>query len=205
MKGILVRIARPIDRTLMAIRRHIVYGGGPTDLIRISSSVSVSQGGKTTHLGSNHLVDSALLMFDKALSYTAPGSAFMAAFPSATEATMTLGTDTTTTTSASTTALAAPIGTGIGTSPNAGTVVLNNPAGGTYNSVITATWNAGTVSGTIGEIGLYAYGMGGPLGNSTSAQYLFSRLSVADGSFTAFTINTSLALTVTWTITFAYA
>jgi hypothetical protein len=120
-----------------------------------------------------------------------------------------IGSDTSTPTMVSTTALAAPIGTTPGTAPN------SKSYSGTYYSssttpvviVYAATWNAGTVSGTLGEAGLYLYIDTNTLTNGTAATNpgLASRLSAADGSFTAFTINTAAALTVTWTVSLVYA
>jgi len=120
-----------------------------------------------------------------------------------------IGSDTTTATTVSMTSLVSPIGTAPGTAPNA-----KSYSGAYYSSsttpvvlTYTATWNAGTVSGTLGEAGLYLY-----LGYTNLQNYsmastpgLASRLSVADGSFTAFTINTSVALTITWIVNLVYA
>jgi len=125
-----------------------------------------------------------------------------------------IGSDTSTVTTVSMTSLISPIGTTPGTAPN-----TKSPSGAYYSSSTTpvvlsyvATWNAGTVSGTLGEVGLYLldayYNVGvRPLTNSSyiSNPALVSRLSAADGSFTAFTINTAAALTVTWTVSFVYA
>jgi len=63
-------------------------------------------------------------------------------------------------------------------------------------------WYSRTVSGTIGEIGLYLTLNGGtyPAGSPG----MVSRLSVADNSFTAFTINTSESLSVAWHINLVY-
>jgi len=120
-----------------------------------------------------------------------------------------IGSDTTTATTVSMTGLVSPIGTAPGTAAN------SQSLGGTYYSTSTtpivltyqATWNAGTVSGTLGEAGLYmlvnSYNLTN--GANSSSLGLVSRLSVADGSFTAFTINTSAALTVTWTVNLTYA
>jgi hypothetical protein len=122
---------------------------------------------------------------------------------------MYLGSDTSTPTIVSMTSLVSPIGTAPGTAPN------TTSRSGTYYStsttpvviIWTATWNAGTVSGTLGEVGLYLWINIGYLtnGTTTSSPGLASRLSAADGSFTAFTINTAAALTVTWTVSLVYA
>jgi hypothetical protein len=120
-----------------------------------------------------------------------------------------IGSDTSTTTTVGMTSLVSPIGTALGTAPN-----TKSNSGAYYSSSTTpvvinwiATWNAGTVSGTLGEAGLYLYGNTGGLTNGTftSIPSLASRLSAADGSFTAFTINTSVALTIIWTVSLVYA
>jgi hypothetical protein len=120
-----------------------------------------------------------------------------------------IGSDTSTTTTVGMTSLVSPIGTAPGTAPN------TNSFSGIYYSTSTtpivitwiATWNAGTVSGTLGEAGLYLYINTNNLTNGAYASNpgLASRLSAADGSFTAFTINTAAALTVTWTVSLVYA
>jgi hypothetical protein len=123
---------------------------------------------------------------------------------------MIIGTDTANKTIISTGGLSAPIG---GASP----IKPNTQSGSTQSIsngaavVLTSTWNAGTVSGTVGEIGIYGrsnastglvgfgshfYGGGG--------NFFASRLSVADGDFTAFTINTAAPLTINWTIQFTF-
>lgn len=122
---------------------------------------------------------------------------------------MVIGSNTTTGNTASMANLVAPIGTSPGTKPNTQSIANANPSPGVYNVTYTGTWNAGTVSGTCGEIGLYLYGL-----NSLSAfgsdwnlttVYLWLRLCHADGHFTAFTINASNNLTLAVTITFTFA
>jgi hypothetical protein len=120
-----------------------------------------------------------------------------------------IGSDTSNPTTVSMTSLVSPIGNAPGTAPN------SKSFSGTYYSTsttpvvinYTATWNTGTVSGTLGEAGLYLTINTSNLTNGTTATNpgLASRLSAADGSFTAFTINTSVALTITWTVSLVYA
>jgi len=120
-----------------------------------------------------------------------------------------IGSDTSTPTTVSMTALASPIGTSPGTGPNS-----TSYSGAYYSSsttpvvlTYTATWNAGTVSGTLGEVGLYLNINGAGLtGTQTGGvSGLASRMSAADGSFTAFTINTAAALSVTWVVKLVYS
>jgi len=112
-----------------------------------------------------------------------------------------LGLDTTTPTNVTMISLVNPIPT----QPNF-KLIAGNYYSGSNNAVTlryTSIWSPGTVSGTIGEIGLHLTLI------SVSDPYMnpgmVSRLSVADNSFTAFTINTSNALNVVWYINFVYA
>lgn len=78
------------------------------------------------------------------------------------------------------------------------------------------TWNAGTVSGDVGELGFYlrpynninsqwdnAYATYGS-GSYIYPQLLCSRLSVASGDFSVFAIDPSKSLSVTWEIGMQY-
>lgn len=127
---------------------------------------------------------------------------------------MYIGTDTTTPTLYNSTALSLPIGTSPGTVPNSINGSVTNPSNGIFNMVITATWNQGRVSGTVGEIALYLNMY--PAGNlkpfqlsntnyNPNSAIMASRLSVADGAFSAFTINTGNPLSIAWTIQLRFA
>jgi hypothetical protein len=112
-----------------------------------------------------------------------------------------LGIDTTTPTNVTMSTLVNPISI----QPNL-KLIAGNYYSGSTNAVsvrYTAVWSPRNVSGTIGEIGLYLTltGTPTPVGNPG----LVSRLSVADNSFTAFTINTNNALNVVWNINLVYA
>lgn len=119
-----------------------------------------------------------------------------------------LGTDQVTPTVFNTTALTSPIGGAPGTAPNTKIGSTSNPSNGVFQINTTATWNAGTVSGTVGEMALYlnltpalkGYQWGGAATQENGAVQLGSRLSVADGSFSAFPIDNTKPLAVTWTI-----
>ena len=115
-------------------------------------------------------------------------------------------------TTATTTALTTPSAT----KANSQSGSYTNPSNGVYKVNFTATWNAGSLGAlTITEMGLWlAYPadcttmqtFGASFGNSaTVAYFFFSRISAADGDFTSFVINTSVPLTITWTLTFQYA
>jgi hypothetical protein len=182
------------------------------DFIGIRGTVKI-ENGEHIVIGRNHWVAQGFGIIGEYLIYN--NSTNMAYLQGASyNWNMYIGSDTTTPTTVSMTSLASPIGNAPGTAPN-----TKSNSGAYYSTSTTpvvltwvATWNPGTVSGTLGEIGLYLldmyYGDGYRL--LTNISYatnpaLASRLSVADGSFTAFTINNSVALTVTWTVSFVYA
>ena len=118
-----------------------------------------------------------------------------------------LGSNTTGTTSITTNALLNPIGTAPGTTANSQSGSTASVAGGA-SVTLTSVWNASTVSGTVGEIGLYLYipiTVGAwQSAYSISGSEFASRLSSGDADFTPFTINTANALTINWTIQFTF-
>lgn len=112
--------------------------------------------------------------------------------------------------------LTAPIGTPPGTKPNSQSFATANPSNGVYRVVYTATWNGGTVAGTVGEIGLYlnavpslqTAGWSFQTNNTVygnGSTVMTNRLSAADSDFTAFTIDTTVPLVIAWTIQFSFA
>src|SRR3972149_8322249 len=91
-----------------------------------------------------------------------------------------------------------------------------NPSNGVFKLNFIATWNTGTLSAIdVSEIGLFLHNFNntGSLtasdtyltGHTSLGGQLFSRISNADGDFTTFTVNTTVPLTITWTLTFAFA
>ena len=103
------------------------------------------------------------------------------------------------------TQLVSPIGAAPGTEPSSKSGALTNPSPGVWRIVYTATWDAGTVSGTVGEVALYlttvsSFIFGDSGWYCDGGKNMVSRLSVADGAFSAFTIDTNKPFTVTWTI-----
>ncbi len=117
-----------------------------------------------------------------------------------------IGSDTSTSTSYDTTALSNVIST----SPNNITgETADDGSNNVYDIIVHGTWNAGTVSGTLGEAGLY---LGLYLFNSISgfpaypspSTELFSRACSADGDFSSFTIDDTKPLTIDWTIRFEF-
>jgi hypothetical protein len=111
-----------------------------------------------------------------------------------------LGLDTTTATNVTMSSLAKPILT----QPNV-KLASGSYISGSTNAVsvrYASVWFPGTVSGTIGEVGLYLTLSGGyyPIGNPG----MVARLSVADGSFTAFKVDISKTLAIYWDINLVY-
>ena len=175
----------------------------------VARSYVTIRNGEVISGGRNHFVNNGLMGWVNMLNSSGGSPAYYWGFNVTSLFALSLGTDTTTKTTAGTTALTAPIGTGIGTQPNTHTIVpTQDTSAGTATQTITATWNAGSVpADTLGELGLY----GGFTTTPTdappepTAPVFASRLSVADGDFTAFTINVSVALTVTWAIQLAFS
>lgn len=91
------------------------------------------------------------------------------------------------------------------TLPNTVSHAWDTPATSTYRFRLTATWNAGTLPAiTVTEIGIFAtlsqaLGAGGP------QAVMFSRMSVTDGEFASFTVNTAVPLSVEWRISISFA
>lgn len=121
---------------------------------------------------------------------------------------MVLGSDTTTQNTGGMTALTSPIGTAPGTKASTQALATANPSTGVYQVTYTATWGPGTISGTVGEIGLYLFGPPSWPGitavNWYQGPYLMARLSDANGHFESFSINTSVNLIIAWTMEFAF-
>lgn len=125
-----------------------------------------------------------------------------------------LGTDQGAITNYNTTILSTPVGGGTGTAANIKTGSTSNPSNGVFRVTFTATWNPGVLgSPTIGEMALYlsiknslqSFGWGQPYGSATETKQLVSRLAVADGALTAFTINPINPVTINWTIQYSFS
>lgn len=115
-------------------------------------------------------------------------------------------------TTATTTALTTPVAT----KANSQSGSFTNPSNGVFKVNFTATWNAGSLTAlTITEMGLWLCQFNnlssmqtfGSTSYETSgtAYFFFSRISAADNDFQSFVVNTSVPLTITWTLTFQYA
>jgi len=77
-----------------------------------------------------------------------------------------------------------------------------NPAMGVWQAQWRVTWDAGTVSGTIGEVGIWFMRL---VAWDGTAREMRARSSVADGDFSPFTIDPALPLTVEYWLQFAFA
>jgi hypothetical protein len=161
--------------------------------------IVIIENGENKVIGRNHWVGQGLETIGSFLAGGASNGATSNIY---------VGSDTSTATTVSMTALARPIGTAPGTAPNTFNVSysinLNStiPATVVYNAI----WNAGTVSGTLGEVGLYLKGYGGLSGSTYATNPgLGARMSAADGTFTPFVINTSVALNISWFVRFIYS
>lgn len=125
-----------------------------------------------------------------------------------------LGTDTTTITNYNTSVLTTSVGGAPGTVAAIKTGSTSNPSNGVFRVTFTATWNPNVLgSPTIGEMALYLsvrntlqpFGWYEPYGGGTETKQLVSRLAVADGAITPFTINPVNPITVNWTIQYSYS
>lgn len=92
------------------------------------------------------------------------------------------------------------------TAPNTVSQAFDTPATSTYRFRLTATWNAGSIPAlTVTEIGIFGT-LASVLGNLGSPQaVMFSRMSVTDGEFASFTINTAVPLSVEWRVSITFA
>jgi len=177
--------------------------------IRIRGWVTIRQGDRViARRVPNHFVNYGLLTLASYFSvdgltaaYDVPARAWAAKYQF-----IYIGQDTTTTTSAGMTDLVSPILT----KANVQQIENSNPSPGVYRVLYRATWNAGTISGTCGELGLYLRAWttlqtAGATAGSPSHGTFVSRLSAADGDFSSFTIDTTKPLTVEWTLEFSFA
>lgn len=184
------------------------------DTIIMEAYVDIINGDTIIH-GKNSVVDQGLIGIINYLSGSGVGSPYqLASYNWGGRSTyMVIGTDTTHTTSHGTNSLTAPIGSPPGTIPNTQSGATYGPpttSPGTFQIQWTATWNASTVSGTLGEVGLYLDLMGGPTlqgfnASPSQSVALCSRMASADGKFTSFTINNVVPLSIAWTFQLTYA
>lgn len=182
------------------------------DSVKIRGIVEIKNGDKIIH-AENRFVQSMLVWLTNfcSINYAYPTSNSKNKYISTSAWDIYCGTDTNTSTLYNTTVLTSPIGTSPGTPANSKSGGTTNPANGIFNVTYSATWPAGSISGTVGEIGLYLSVLGTlqPFGwvyqinNTSEPKVLVSRLSVTDtGGFSQFTIDTQFPLVISWTIQF---
>ena len=174
--------------------------------IIMRSEVEVKNGDNHFTVKHNHFVEQGLLYLVNLISNRGKGSGSCVQGVNSGYYTMRLGNDTVTTTDASMTALVNEDTT----EPDSLAGLNSNPSLGVYRITITATWLAGNVSGTVGELGL-RWGLFNTLRSfgwtltTSGVKLLMSRLSHADGDFTSFVINEAAPLTIEWRVTFTFA
>jgi len=174
--------------------------------ITIRSEVEVWNGKTHIRVGHNHFVDQGLINLVNQLTMGSGATGNQQQQVYSGYYTLKLGRDTTTPTTASMTTLVDEVAT----EPNSLSGAKSNPVTGTVRITVTATWLAGTVSGAVGELGL-RWGLWSSLQSfgwqasaNSNTKWLMSRISNADGDFSAFTINTGAPLTIEWRITFSF-
>ena len=186
------------------------------DKILVTEQYVVKSGNKILFATKGHIVNAGLMMLGNffAIDNIASNSqsAYMPAHGWGSMATyIQLGTGGNSTTF-STTGLTTPVST----KANSQSGSFTNPSNGVFKVNYTATWNAGALSAiTVTEMGLWLNVFsnittmqtfaGSPVESQTATAFFFSRISSTDGDFTSFVINTSVPLTITWTLTFQYA
>jgi hypothetical protein len=182
------------------------------DVIRVTDEILVYEGDKLKFASKGHIVNQGLIHMINALAASQtptsgyPFYLFSRDWAGRNYSYMRLGTGGNVTTG-SVTGLTTPVGTG----PDSQAGATSSPSAGTYRVSWTATWNAGTLTAiTVSEIGLFLYLQTGLqsfgwTGFNGAGTALFSRLSAADGDFTAFVVNTSVPLTIEWRLTFTFA
>ena len=184
----------------------------PADQLLVKGKVTIWQGeGRDRKVivreAENHWVDAGLRGLVSALVCSRENQNI---YPWAAGVQMYLGSDTAAPTTHGMTALTTPIGVAPGTPPNTiSGASRTNPETGKWQTSVTAVWNAGTVSGTVGELALYLRAFAnitvGWTLTSNPANVMVSRLSSADSDFSGFAIDPSKSLTVEWRISISYA
>jgi len=196
----------------MSERMELDVREGQGHGIRVRGFVKIFQGDRLVAEGENKFVNQGLISLATVFSANNlyGDNLFPYGWTSLTTYIL-LGTDTSTKTAMNMTSLVSPIGGANPIKANAQSISNGNPSSGVYQVIYTATWNAGTIQGTVGEVGLYLKGWttlqtaGQQTAGGAQVVVLFSRMSVADGDFTAYTINTSLPLTVQWVLQFSFS
>ena len=188
------------------------------NMAKVIGYVTVKQGNKIVFRGNNKFVDAFLkgltsMILGSYIEVNGDHSGYSATYGVwAYQVTIHVGTDTSTATTPSTNGLVVENTT----EPNSfDGSLFDGTDTGVWGVRYTATWNAGVITDTIGEIGLYmnpftdttlewTYHYAGDNVTGSYPQALCARLSVADGDFSAYTPDASLPLTVQWDIKFTF-
>ena len=182
------------------------------DKLLITEQYVVKSGKKILFATKGHIVNAGLMMLGNffALNTTSVSGLMPAYNWGSMTSYIQLGTGGSVT-SPTTTALTTPLVT----KANSQSGSFTNPSNGVYKVNFTATWNAGSITAiTVTEMGLWLQSFmdittmqvfGANTGTNVQNIFFFSRISAADGDFTSFLVNTSVPLTITWTLTFQYA
>ena len=186
------------------------------DVVKVTDEILVYEGSgenkKLKFASKGHIVSQGLIHMINAFSASTTNSSsgykylFSYNWTARTNSYMRLGTGGNVT-QGTTTGLTTQVGTG----PDSQAGATSTPGGGIYRVSWTATWNAGSLTAiTVSELGLFLFlnttlqGFGW-VDFTGAGTALFSRLSAADGDFTAFVVNTSVPLTIEWRLTFTFA
>lgn len=181
----------------------------PPGGISLSGFVQI-RNGQTRAAGRNHFVDQGLLGLLSCLA--ANYFVYTPLWSNSTPPAAYLGSDTATATTHGMSALTTPIGTSPGTAPDSRSATKTSGSStGIWSVDFKYTWNAGTLTdgATVGEAALYGTNVqtsttfGVSLGSGTT-NLMVSRLSAADSDFSSFSIDASVNLVVTWTITLTF-
>jgi hypothetical protein len=184
--------------------------------IAIKGYVTIRQGDKVlVKCARNHFVDAGLKGIISTLIHAwVYGTSFVGTWNAWYNSwNIYIGSDVDTPTNPGHTGLVAPIGAAPGTAPNSNSASLKSGAAdGIWSVTYVATWNAGTVSGTLGEAALYmkapdktGFGWTISTTNYNPSVVMVSRLSSTDLDLSSFIIDEGVPLTVEWTVQFAFA
>jgi hypothetical protein len=190
------------------------------DVIKISDQITCYNGEKVVFRTKGHITNYGMIAMVNWLSWTASTSQtayYGLQYSIGTYMYIRCGTGHTNPTTATTTALDAINAT----APSSFFGATSNPSAGSYRITWTATWNAGSLTAiTIYEFGMWwnnawatsptqfalqSYAMGSYGSTAASNAEMVSRISDPDGDFSHFTVNTSVPLTLQWSLTFTFA
>jgi len=162
------------------------------EVLKVVGIVEIKQGNKTLVKSKNKIVDKGLKLL---ASFITRDESLATSEVPLYDWTILTGRDKTTTTGFLMTDLVDKIDI----QPNTKTATKTRYNTG-YDALYTGNWAAGKITQEIGEVALYLLSFAEPL----PERIMFSRLSVADGDFTAFTPDPTKPLTINYTIRFMF-